>query len=176
MVSVPISHEFCHVLCGYREEWPGNKWFEETLCEMASLYAIRAMGKAWETDPPYANWKSYRVSLTKYAQDVIDKREKLNAETLAAFYQKHREELVKEPCNRELNGAMADVLLDLFEAQQERWETIRWLNSGAAAREGDTFQQYLEKWYGAAPEKHKTFVRKIAELYGLKIQAPALRR
>ncbi len=133
MVSVPISHEFCHVLCGYREEWPGNKWFEETLCEMASLYALRAMGKAWETDPPYAHWKSYRVSLAKYAQDVIDKREKLTPETLAAFYQKHREELVKEPCNRELNGAMAVVLLDLFEAQPERWESVRWLNSGVAA-------------------------------------------
>lgn len=167
-----FAHEFCHVLCGFREEWTGNKWFEETLCEMASLFAIRAMSKAWETDPPYSNWKGYRVSLAQYAQDVIDKREKVTAETLAAFYEKHREELTKESCNRELNGSMAVVLLALFEAQPESWEAVRWLNSGEPSKDGVTFQQYLEKWHGAAPEKHKAFVRKIAGLYGVKIAAP----
>jgi hypothetical protein len=167
-----FAHEFCHVLCGFDEDWEGNKWFEETLCETASLFALRAMSKAWETDAPYPNWKGYRVSLAKYAQDVIEKREKLTPETLAAFYEKHRAELIKEPCQRDLNGAMAVVLLEILEAQPESWEAVRWLNS-LPSREGETFRQYLEKWHGAVPEKHRAFVRKVAGHYGIAIQAPA---
>ena len=52
-----FAHEFCHVLCGLKAGDQRNKWFEETLCETASLYAMRAMSRTWKTSPPYANWK-----------------------------------------------------------------------------------------------------------------------
>ncbi len=38
-----FSHEICHVLCGYENDHQGNLWFEETLCETASLYCLRRM-------------------------------------------------------------------------------------------------------------------------------------
>ncbi|MCP6756902.1 hypothetical protein NL533_35270, partial [Klebsiella pneumoniae] len=55
-----FAHEFCHVLCGYREDDPGTQWFEETLCETASLFVLRAMAREWKTAPPYPHWKDYR--------------------------------------------------------------------------------------------------------------------
>ena len=55
-----FAHEFCHVLCGFKPGYEGNKWFEETLCETASLYVMRGMSRTWKTSPPYANWKDYR--------------------------------------------------------------------------------------------------------------------
>ena len=69
-----FSHEFCHILCGYDEDFAGNKWFEETLCETASLFCMRAMSRSWENDPPYPHWKDYRHALRSYTDDVIAQR------------------------------------------------------------------------------------------------------
>ncbi|MDG1670574.1 MAG: hypothetical protein P8H96_06890, partial [Akkermansiaceae bacterium] len=41
------AHELCHVLCGFREDGRENKWFEETLCELSSLFCMRAMVLDW---------------------------------------------------------------------------------------------------------------------------------
>lgn len=167
-----FAHEFCHVLCGYDEDWKGNMWFEETICEMASLYAMRAMAKTWEKDPPYKHWADYRKHIASYVQNVIDKREKVTQNGLQAYYEKHKETLRKDAGRRDLNGAMAVPLLELFEEKPERWEAVRWLNSKKSPK-GETFETYIKKWHGAVPEKHKTFVRQVAGLYGVKITGTA---
>ncbi len=63
---------------------------------------------------------------------------------------------------------MAIVLLRVFEDNPKSWETVRWLNSASAA-EGDTFQQYLQKWHSAVPAKRKPFVRQVGDLYGISV-------
>jgi len=164
-----FAHEFCHVLCGYDEDFQGNKWFEETLCETASLFVIRAMGKAWKDDPPYGHWKDFRHALREYADDVIAKREKvveIYEKGLAGFYRAHRTELEANAGLRDLNGAMSLVFLRLFEEKPERWEAVRWLNQ-APSPEGETFEEYLQKWRDAVPARHKPFVKRITELYGI---------
>jgi hypothetical protein len=173
--SYQFAHEFCHVLCGFRRGYEGNKWFEETVCETASLYVMRAMAKTWKTSPPYPNWKDYRDALRDYADDNMRKREgiyEIEKHGLPAFYRAHQSVLEKEPCSRELNSAMAIVLLQLFEERPERWEAVRWLNS-SPARDGDTFATYLRNWRDAAPAKHRPFVERIAELYDVPLgEAP----
>ncbi|MFP6621541.1 MAG: hypothetical protein VB877_19505 [Pirellulaceae bacterium] len=169
--SYQFSHEFCHVLCGYDQDDSGNLWFEETLCETASLFAMRAMARSWKTDPPYSNWKDYRDALRNYTDQVIAKRtniEEIHGKGLAAFYQKHQATLRKTSTERDLNGAMSIVLLHLFERQPTHWEAVRWLNSTPSPA-GETFEQYLKKWHGAVPQRHQEFVKKIAELYGQKV-------
>jgi hypothetical protein len=167
-----FAHEFCHVLCGFKAGYQGNKWFEETLCETASLYVVLAMSRTWRTSAPYAHWKDYRDSLRDYVDDIRRRRDKvyeIYEKGLPAFYRAHRATLEKEPGSRELNGAMALTLLQLFEERPERWEAVRWLNS-SPAREGDTFAAYLQKWHDAAPARHQSFVKKVADLYGVAIK------
>ena len=164
-----FAHEFCHVLSGFEEDDPGNRWFEETLAETASIYAMRAMARAWKTDPPYSHWNNYRDALRDYSDKVIRKWSMIHEiyeKGLAVFYQTHKTRLTKEPCDRELNGAMAQVFLKLFEEDPSRWGSVRWLNSTPSPK-GETFQQYLTKWRNAAPEKHKPFITKVAGLYGV---------
>ncbi len=166
-----FSHEFCHVLCGYDNDDRANLWFEETLCETASLFTMRAMAKSWKSDPPYSNWKDYRDALRNYVDDIMRKRTKVReiyTTGLASFYQKHQATLKKNPTQRDLNGAMAIVLLHMFEEEPARWEAIRWLNS-APSPAGETFKQYLQKWHTAVPKRHQPFVKKIADLYGQKL-------
>ena len=65
-----FSHEICHILCGYENDYRGNLWFEETLCETASLYCLKAMSHEWRTRPPYGNWRSYSPALSDYADNI----------------------------------------------------------------------------------------------------------
>ncbi|WP_254508860.1 hypothetical protein [Anatilimnocola floriformis] len=163
-----FGHEFCHILCRYRPSDGKNLWFEETLCETASLYVLRSMARDWKKSPPYRNWTDYRDSLRDYADDQIRKREhvrEIHASGLAAFYRSHAEELRKNATNRELNGAMAVVLLARLEEKPEHWEAVRWLNETAAPKD-EALTAYLARWYAAAPEKHQPFIRDVAELFG----------
>lgn len=167
------AHELCHVLCGYKAGYEGNRWFEETLCETASLFAMRSMSKTWKQSPPYSNWRDYRDALRDYCDDVIRGRTQVHeiyARGLSGFYQAHKDQLQKESCVRELNGAMAVVLLGLFEEQPRRWEAVRWLNS-TPSRPGDSFATYLQNWHDAVPAGHREFVKLLAELYGMPLKS-----
>jgi hypothetical protein len=169
-----FAHEFCHVLCGLQHEegYVGNKWLEETLCETASLYALRGMSREWKDHPPFPNWRDFRDPLRDYADDVVRKRAdyfEICARGMPAFYRAHRTEMEKDPCCRELNGAMAVVFLQFFEEQPERWETVRWLNSSQPPQ-GETLEGYLRRWYQAVPEKHKPAIQRVRELYGIGVR------
>lgn len=164
-----FAHELCHVLCKCEDDYRGNLWFEETLCETASMVCMRRMSEQWRTEAPYPNWKGYAPSLAGYVRDVIRGRElypDLVKSGLPAFYQKHRTRIEAEPCDRAINGAMAIVLLNLFESDPRQWEAIRWLNSSPSPK-GESFQAYLKKWHDAAPGPHQGFIAGIAEMYGV---------
>jgi len=166
-----FAHELCHVLCAFGEDQPGNKWFEETLCETASLFVLRAMARTWKEESPYPNWRDFRDALRSYADDVLRSRDRVGEiyeRGLPAFYRTHEQTLREHPCRRDLNGAMSVVLLHLFEEEPNRWEAIRWLNTGPSP-EGEPFRVYLGRWHRAVPERHKAFVERIAKLYGVEL-------
>jgi hypothetical protein len=170
-----FSHELCHVLCGFNKGYRGNMWFEETLCETASLFTMRAMARSWKDSPPYPNWRDYRDSLREYVDNTVHNRDKIHElfrGGLHEFYLAHKAELEKTPGSRELNGAMAIVFLQLFEERPQRWEAVRWLNSQHAP-DGETFTAYLQRWHEAAPARHQWFVKHVAELYGVEIRSDA---
>lgn len=165
-----FSHELCHVLSGCEDDFKGNLWFEESLCEAASLYCLRRMSEEWRTRPPYPNWRDYAPALADYARDLIDRRAllpELRKEGLPAFYRRHRARLASEPCDRELNGAIAVVLLELLEAEPHAWQAIRWLNPSPSP-DGETFQAYLRKWHDAAPRTHRPFIARLADRFGVR--------
>lgn len=167
--SFQFAHEFCHVLTGYRDGKAPNKWLEETLCEVASLYTLRAMAKSWEENPPYAHWKDYRLALREYAQRRIDQYRQCDRAGVTEFLAKNEKELRANGTNRELNTALAIVLLADFEAQPSGWEAVRWINTAPRGAD-DSLRTYLQNWRGAAPEKHRAFIERIAESLGQKLE------
>ncbi|YCM42293.1 hypothetical protein V2O64_13360 [Verrucomicrobiaceae bacterium 227] len=159
------AHEFGHILAGFRNDGRENKWFEESLCELASLYAMRRMSESWEHDPPYSNWKDYRHSLKDYVDKIINSREKLTPGDLAGYYRKHRETLRKSSTERALNSTMALALLPLFEKEPSHWGALRYLNV-TPAKEGLSLKDYFAKWHKDAPAKHQPFIHEIARHFG----------
>lgn len=166
-----FAHEFCHILCRLRRDAVGGKWFEETLCETASLFALRSMNHSWRKEPPYPHWRSYHVALGDYADEIISNNPSM-AELfqvgVGGFYRAHRTQLQSDPCKRELNSAMAQVLLRLFEHEPTHWEAVRWLNTAPSAKD-EPFARYLRRWHDALPTKHRPLVVRIAVLYGLNL-------
>ncbi len=166
-LAFQFTHEFCHIICNYRNVDNPQMWFEETICECASLYSLRQMGVNWQTHPPYPNWKSYSAALAGYANDRIAAQQGKD-DTLPGFYKKHLAELEKTSTNRELNNFVAVKLLPLFEKTSSGWRAIRYLNMGDAS-ENQSFQTYLSKWHQRVPEKHKPFVLSIARAFEIEI-------
>ncbi len=156
-----FSHELCHVLAGYDQDPHGNDWFEESICELASLYTLRRMGETWKTDPPYDHWKDFSPNLTNYASDRIEPYRLKDGQTLADWHREHADALRSTATNRELNNVAAVALLDLFEAEQEHWNAISFLNAAEPAGP-QTLEQYLRDWHQHCPEMHQPFVAKIA--------------
>jgi hypothetical protein len=170
--SFQFAHEFTHILCGYREGDTSNLWFEESLCELGSLYVLRQMAQTWKTKPPYDHWKSYAPRLAEYAADRIKAAPLPEKTTLAQWYAEHAAALKKDATQRERNSVVAGALLDLFEKSPQSWEAVAYVNAkkGKAER---SFEQYLADWHTAAPQGHRAFIRDVALRFGIKLVEPA---
>lgn len=163
-----FAHEFCHILCNFREGDKANKWFEEALCELASIFAIRAMARSWQTNPPYPNWRSFSNALQNYADDLVKKGQLPQGTTLPDWLKQNLPELAKKADMRDKNRIVSVALLPLFEKAPEHWEAVGYLNAGdtGATR---SFPVYLADWHAQAPLKHKPFIRQVALLLGVSL-------
>jgi len=165
-----FSHELCHILCKYDEDDHHQKWFEESLCELASLYVLRRMSKNWKTEPPYPNWKSYSVQLNKYAEERIATAQLPKEKTFDQWYGENAADLNKNAVDRERNTVVAVALLDLFEKAPESWESVQWLNTAKLSKL-HSFKDYLQFWQRNCPEKHKAFVACIASRFAIALES-----
>jgi len=163
-----FAHEFCHILCNFRDGDKANKWFEEALCELASIFAIRAMARSWQTNPPYPNWRDFSKALQSYADDLVKKGQLPQGTTLPDWLKQNLPEMSKEPCIRDKNRVVSVALLPLFEKAPEHWEAVLCLNAGDSSGTR-SFAVYLADWCAQAPRKHKGFIREIARLLAVEL-------
>jgi hypothetical protein len=145
------------------------KGFEESLCELASLYVLRSMAEEWKVKAPYAAWKSFAPHLAEYATKRIDERTLPAGRTLAAWYGENVGALRKNPVDRDRNRMVAGALLGLFERSPEHWGAIRYLNQGKA-RGAMSFEAYLQNWHDRAPEEHCAFIGTVAGEFGITLR------
>ena len=158
-----FAHELAHILCGYRDGDGSNQWFEEAVCEAASLFVLRRMAEAWKSRPPYPNWKDYSVELARYAEDRIANAPQ-RRESLARWYRGYEAVLRARADDRPKNQVAAVVLLELLEKDPARWRAFRALNARKTAKERP-FDVYLRDWHDAAGPDDRAFIRSVAGLF-----------
>jgi cyanophycinase len=168
-LAFQFAHEFCHIQCNYREAKTANLWFEESLCETASLFALKRMGQTWKTNPPYGNWKSYAASLGDYADQRLKSTESRDGLTLAQWFARHEAALRANATDRGKNQVVAAAVLPLLEKEPEHWAALRYLNRWDPTREL-TFAEYLRDWHERAPAEHKAFVAEVAGLFEISVK------
>lgn len=162
-----FGHEMGHILCNYREAKNPNLWFEEALCETASVFAIRRMARTWKKRPPYVNWKGYAGALDTYANNYVRTQAKLDLKALPGWL-KENEAALRRIDRPKIHSVAAHVLLPRFEKGPEHWEALNWLNQFDPTKEL-TFAEYLSDWHARVPARHKPFVADIARAFGAEV-------
>lgn len=166
-LAYQFAHEFCHIACDYeRLRASPNNWFQESLCELASIFAIKQMGTMWQSAPPYPNWRDYASSLDKYADDLINRETYSLAPgvSLGEWLRINESGLRADSCQRELNGVVACQLLPLLQNAPQHWQAVRHMPDTSAP-----FGEFLSLWHQACRDQHKIFVSQIANLFSFKI-------
>lgn len=166
------SYQFSHELCHYVIDTPfpptNDKfgWWEETLCELASIYTLSRMSITWHTNPPYQNWASYANSLSIYSNDIINKPENTLTKPLSVWLSENLQLLFLDRYKRTENRIVAVNLLPLFNATPELWKTIQFLNPIQVTMDM-TFETYLAKWRNNVPTHlHSNFDKLMTLLIG----------
>lgn len=160
-----FAHELCHVVCRYDRDPTGNQWFEESLCELASLFVLRRMAERWATEPPYPNWRDYAPHLADYATARIDAARLPEGTSLADWYRANRTALGSVATDRQRNTVVAVALLPLFEAEPAHWAAVPFLNAAMPAGP-QPFGEYLAEWRRRVPPERRATVAAIAAAFG----------
>jgi hypothetical protein len=177
-----FAHELCHVLSNFDHKVAegdrvveDNQWFEESLCETASLFALKRLAVKWETSPPTRNWAGYGEMFSAYAARLLNEphRHLPSSQSFQTWFAENQASLTENPYLREKNEVVATNLLPLFEQHPELWAAVTYLNPKKASA-GKPFAQYLVDWYAASPEK--TLPGDVLALFGInpEIQSAAV--
>jgi hypothetical protein len=177
-----FAHEFCHALANFGdapdrfERLPAhaNLWLEESLCETASLYALRGMARSWRDAPPYPAWRDYWPSFDSYAAErlALPRNHLPPGVAFSAWLEQHEPDLRHDPARRDRNTIVATRLLPLFEADPGGWEAVVFLNRDSAA-DKDSLPEHLAAWRQAAPPRLRPFVSGLAQCMGVTLQDDA---
>lgn len=143
-----FSHELCHVLVNFdRARDHRHKWFEESLCELASLFVLHQLPAAWRDQPPpeVVGAAEFAPSFATYARDVSRAEDTIDAADLPAWLSTHIAALEADPYLRALNRAVGVALLDRFLDDPSLWRDCGWLNCWNAQADR-TFPDHLDAW------------------------------
>jgi hypothetical protein len=172
--SFQFSHEFCHALANYsnnarppvRCPRHANLWLEESLCETASLFALRAMGRSWQTDPPHPAWWEYAVWLNSYAKErlALARNRPPPGMPFSIWFHENQSFLRRNPTERSRNTIIATHLLPIFEAEPRGWEALAFLNS-ASINPKSSLARHLAQWRSRCPQRLRPFVTKVEAVF-----------
>ena len=154
--SYQFAHELCHHVIDNKFPPDNDKfgWFEESLCELASIYCLDEMSTMWKTNAPYPNWKDYSDSLRQYVQSILDKPENAISTDFISWLSENLGSLSEDRYKRDENRIVAIRLLPLFKANPRLWSAIQYLKSIPVTAEM-TFEKFIDCWIQLCPENLK---------------------
>ncbi len=172
-----FAHELSHILSNYDQRKDAatgsqSQWFEEALCEIASLYALKELAAEWEHSPPYPNWAPYAQALESYAENMLKEAHRAlpSSMSLAAWFRNAETQLQANPYMRKYNEVAANALLPLFEQTPAIWRAVGYLNISLS---GGSFKDYLSAWRNNVPDEYKAPIAQITALFGLSVDESA---
>lgn len=141
------AYQFAHELCHMRIPFfvvDDLRWFEESICEMASHYFLKKLSMyfANEANPAPAALKNYAPKFASYSASIL---EGAKAVDLTSELQMRRFTL--DCYLREENLYVAKLLLPVFEEHPELWEALLYLGHIPA---GFSLGDSLEIWRNTA--------------------------
>lgn len=167
-LAYQFSHELCHILSNYGStQQDANQWFEEALCEGASIHAVKQMSNVWKTNPPYPVWQSYSTSLEEYYQNILAEQHRYlpAGDNIANWYQREKISLRSNAGLRDKNEVVGTKIYSYFEQNPQRWRAMNYINVGNSNNQ-ITLQQYLQDWENNLPADLKYVAVTISAWFG----------
>jgi hypothetical protein len=176
--SFQFAHEFCHALANFsnssrqtvRYPFTANLWLEESLCETASLFALRAMSRSWQIAPPYPAWADYAPWFNVYAEQRLASPEHhLPAgKPFLVWFRENQYALRQNSALRDRNTIIAIQLLPIFESEPRGWETLAFINRDSP-NPNKSLAEHFSEWRSQCPENLRPFVKKLAAVFAVKL-------
>ena len=151
-----FSHELCHLLTHFDSfKKHKHKWFEESLCELASLHVLKSLATVWKEDPPSGVFEAsaFAKHHQSYAEEVEKKCPMPSRSKLPGWLKRNIDLLENNPTRRELNRVVAVSLLSNFRQHPALWSDCGWLNCWDV-RKDITFSEYLNSWTDCLRKHH----------------------
>ncbi len=167
-LTYQFAHEYMHVLSNYGGTASDpNQWFEEALCEAASMQALKRMSISWQTNAPLSHLQSYAPSMESYFNDLIneDVRQLQPGDTIAAWYEREKSSLRANAGLRDKNEVIGNKIYKYFAASPDRWRSVRYLNLGITNK-NITLEEYLNKWKASLPTDLKYVAATVSGWFG----------
>ena len=171
--SFQFAHECCHGLINYsndeqaltRNRRYANLWLEESLCETASLFTLRALSRSWSIAPPYAAWRDYAPWFAAYAENRLALPEHhLPAGTsFVVWFRANEPALRQDSTRRDRNTIIAAQLLPIFEKEPHGWGALAFFRR--AANPNQSLSQHFTKWRSGCPRELQPFITKLAAVF-----------
>jgi hypothetical protein len=169
-LAYQFAHELCHVIADPRTfRWDRFLWFEEALCETASLFALRTMAETWSVTPPFLYWQDYAPHLADYASDHLsDPARRLPAGAPFATWLAAQLPVLEQtsPGWRDVTTVIAKELLMIFERDPLAWRSVRDLHAWSPPP-GAAYREYFEGWAMACPVDCRRAVESISDMLGV---------
>ncbi|OGB25104.1 MAG: hypothetical protein A3I66_23025 [Burkholderiales bacterium RIFCSPLOWO2_02_FULL_57_36] len=168
-----FSHELFHILANYEYHalhgGAQHQWFEEMMCEAASLYNLKRMSLAWKTSDLRTAWASYAPTLDKFTQRALNELHRQLPEntSLTQWFHENESALLSNPYMRVKNEMVAMLFLPLLE-QNRDWSAVGFLNPPINQR-AMRFYDYLAGWYRNTPAANRNFVVQAMTLFEFQI-------
>ncbi len=159
-----FSRELCRAMTGFdRFKGHRHKWFEESLCELASLFVLHRLSKVWAEEPLLHIYRAseFAPNHAAYAERMEEKYRTPHGIALPGWFAANIGTLETDP--RDLDGTVAVALLDRFRRDPILWRDCLLLNRWDPSVDA-TFSDYLESWTACLRE------------YGSDARVPALVR
>jgi hypothetical protein len=171
--SFQFAHECCHALINYSNDERGltrdrryaNLWLEESLCETASLFTLRALSRSWRIAPPYAAWRDYAPWFSAYAEKRLALPEHhLPAGTsFVVWFRANESALRQDSTRRDRNTIIAAQLLPIFEKEPRGWGALAFFRR--ATNPNQSLSRHFADWRSSCPRELQQFVAKLAAVF-----------
>lgn len=121
-----FSHEFCHYM-NWGHVTQKMRWFEESICELASHFFLIKLAESWALSPPYETWRNYAPQLLSYQINSRIPNTTFNLKSLTNSDNAILNELEKDEYKRQFNRFVALELLPLFISNTDLWKIVPYL-------------------------------------------------
>jgi len=171
--SFQFAHECCHALINYsndeRELTPdrryANLWLEESLCETASLFTLRALSRSWLIAPPYAAWRDYAPWFSAYAAErlALPEHHVPAGTPFVVWFRANEAALRQDSTRRDRITIVAAQLLPIFEKEPRGWGALAFFRR--ATNPNQSLSEQFTNWRSRCPRRLKRFVTKLAAVF-----------